>query len=179
MKRIVISVLVLVFLSSAAFAQTEKGSWMVGGNVALNTAKNDTRITFSPSGGYFFLNNFAAGANVSLDYSKIGGTKTTAWGLGPFSRYYFGTMNVRPFVHADLSFQSNKTVTTNGSNTYNSTQYFLGAGVAGFINRNVAIEGMAGYKHTAIQNLDGTGGFNLRIGFQVYLSREQVERIRR
>lgn len=179
MKKIVPGLFVLLSMSFAATAQTEKGSWMVGGNVGLNTAENDTRITFSPSGGYFFFNNFAAGANLTLDYSKIGTSKTTAWGLGPFTRYYIGTMNVRPFAHADVSFQSNKTANNSGSNTYNSTQYFLGGGIAAFINRNVAIEGLLGYKHTAIQNLNGSGGFNMRIGFQVYLSREQVERIRR
>jgi hypothetical protein len=176
MKRNATCLLGLLFLGLAVSAQTEKGSWMVGGNVALNTATNDTKITFSPSAGYFFIKNLAAGINLALDYSKISEVKTTAWGVGPFGRYYFGTMNVRPFAHADLSFQSNKTETSSGTETYNSTQYFLGAGLAAFINRNVSIEGLAGYKHTAIQDLNGTGGFNFRIGFQVYLGRVQMHR---
>ncbi|MEO5996567.1 MAG: outer membrane beta-barrel protein [Chitinophagaceae bacterium] len=179
MKRNVAGLLVLLFLSLGVNAQTEKGSWLVGGNVGLNTATNDTRVTFSPSAGYFFMKNLAGGINVTLDYSKISNSKTTAWGVGPFGRYYLGTMNVRPFAHADVSFQSNKTENSSGSDTYNSTQYFLGAGVAAFINRNVSIEGLAGYKHTAIQDLNGTGGFNLRIGFQVYLGREQLQRARK
>jgi hypothetical protein len=35
-----------------------------------------------------------------------------------------------------------------------------------------------GYSHTKYSGFEGSGGFNLGIGFQVYLSRRQVERLR-
>ena len=178
MKRILVSLSVLLSLGLVASAQTEKGSWLVGGNLNLNTAKNNTEISFMPSAGYFFLNNFAAGANATISYSKAVDVKNTTFGIGPFARYYFGTMNIRPFADAELSFESTKTKTTLSSDTYNSTSFFLGGGLAAFINRNVAVEAIAGYKNTSFANGPNTGGFNLRIGFQVYLSGAQVENIK-
>jgi hypothetical protein len=179
MKKIVFSLLVLIGLGLAASAQTEKGSWLVGGNLTLNTAKQNTQIAVNPSAGYFFINNFAAGVNGNVSHSKFGGNKSTTLGVGPFARYYFGTMNIRPLLEASLDFNSNKVETSaSGSNstTENGTGFFLGGGLAAFINRNVAIEGLAGYDHTSVNG--GSGGFNLRIGFQVYLSGAQVQNIK-
>ncbi len=179
MKKIVLGLFAILALGLVASAQTEKGNWLVGGNLSLNTAKQNTQISINPSAGYFFLTNFAAGANVNLDYSKFGQNKVTTFGVGPFARYYFGTTNIRPLLEADLNFTSSKikSGTTNvGSTTENGTGYFLGGGLAAFINRNVALEGLAGYNHTSVNG--GSGGLNLRIGFQVYLSKGQVENIR-
>jgi hypothetical protein len=175
MKRISLSLLVFLFLGFAATAQTEKGNWLVGGNLGLNTAKNDTKFSFSPSAGYFFLHNFAAGAKVNLSFTKVVDTKTTDIGIGPFARYYFGTMNIRPFADVELSFDSRKTTIAASSKTKNSNSFFIGGGLAAFINRNVAIEGLAGYKRTSFAKDPSTGGFNLSIGFQVYLSNSQVQ----
>lgn len=161
-------------LHLSASAQTEQGGWLAGGNLELNTARNNARINISPMAGYFLRNNLAAGANVLIDYNKLGDVKSTAFGIGPFVRYYFGTGTLRPLVHGNLNFTSNKTKTPLSSNTYTGTNYFLGGGAAAFINRNVALETLAGYDHTAIENQDGTGGFKLKVGFQVYLSRAQV-----
>lgn len=174
MKKLLLSTAVFMAFFTVAKAQTEMGNWLVGGNLGLNTAKNNTRITLTPSAGYFFARNFAAGAMLNVDYSTLGSTKTTSFGVGPFARYYFGTLNIRPFADVELAFQTQKVKTEVSSNTFNSTQYFLGGGLAAFINRNVAIEGLAGYSHTAIKNYDGSGGFNLRVGFQVYISRHEV-----
>jgi len=179
MKKMVLSAVFCIVMGLLASAQTEKGNWLAGGNVLLNTAKNDTRIMFTPSVGYFFANNLAAGANVSLDYSKTGTSRSTTWGIGPFARYYFGAANVRPLVHGNIDFTSTKTKVAGVSNTFTGTNYFLGAGLAAFINRSVALEGLAGYSHTAFEHQEGTGGFQLKVGFQVYLSRMQVANVTR
>lgn len=175
MKKNVCSLL-LAFLAFglAASAQTEKGSWLVGGNVNLNTAKNNTNIGFTPMAGYFLINNFAVGANIDFDYTKSGDGKQTTFGIGPFARYYLGTMNIRPFAHANVDFTSINTKAGSSSSTTTGSNFFLGAGLAGFINRNVALEGLAGYTHNSIANNGSHGGFGLKIGFQVYLSRYQV-----
>ncbi|MEJ7766488.1 MAG: outer membrane beta-barrel protein [Chitinophagaceae bacterium] len=179
MKRNVFCLFALMTFGLAASAQTEKGSWLVGGNLNLNTASDDFAIGLNPSAGYFFLNNFAAGATAEISYSKIVDEKTTRFGVGPFARYYFGTMNIRPFGHGEVTFVSNKDKDNNSSNTYNSTSFFVGGGLAAFINRNVAIEGLAGYRRTSYEGGNGTGGFNLRIGFQVYLSGAQVDNLKK
>jgi len=180
MKRNSLSFLFFLFLGIAATAQTEKGSWLVGGNFGLNTAKNNSQISISPSAGYFFLHNFAAGAQINFAYSKDVDIKRTNFGVGPFARYYFGTMNIRPFADGELSYESTKSkiVGTGASSTVNGSSFFIGGGLAAFINRNVAIEGLAGYKSKSIKNGPNTGGINLRMGFQVYLSRDQVENMK-
>ncbi len=178
MKKHVLSVLALVTVAMAASAQTEQGNFLVGGNLELNTGKNNTVVTVSPTAGYFFVENFAAGANVNFSTSKVGDINTTSIGVGPFARYYFGTMNARPFAHADFGVRSTKSKIGAGqARTESGSNYFLGGGLAAFINRNVAIEGLVGYRHTALRDEEGSGGLNLRVGFQVYLSRRQVERL--
>ena len=178
MKKNLLGLLAFTMIGLAASAQTEQGNYLVGGNFAINTAKNDTRVTLTPTVGYFFINNFAGGANVDLTYSKAGSNKSTIFGIGPFARYYLGTLNIRPFAHANLNFTSNRSKNSAGSTTLNGSNYFLGAGLAAFINRNVAVEGLAGYSRTNYSHLSGSGGFNLRIGFQIYLSKEQVASVK-
>ena len=187
MKKNVFTLFALILMTGAATAQTETGSWLVGGNVNLNTAKNNTNIGISPMVGYFFAENFAAGANISLDYSKYevstGEGRSTTFGLGPFARYYFGNSNTRPLLHGSWNFISEKdkskiySPAAETSSTRNGSQFFIGGGLAGFINRNVALEALAGYNHFKYRHAgDGSGGFLLRVGFQVYLSGSQMSR---
>ena len=56
--------------------------------------------------------------------------------------------------------------------------FLLAGGVAVFINDNVSIEVLAGYSRTKYKDFEASGGFNLGIGFQVYLSKRQVENVR-
>jgi hypothetical protein len=175
MKKTLLFVAMFFSLANAALAQTEKGNGLIGGNLELNTSEDNSAIIVTPMAGYFFADNFAAGANLDINYEKTGDNKVTRFGVGPFARYYFpGNATLRPLVHANLNFTSSKIKTPTGSNSFTGTEYFLGAGAAAFLNRNVALEALAGYDHTAFENQDGTGGFKLKIGFQVYLSRAQV-----
>jgi hypothetical protein len=162
------------YLAGAGLAQTEKGNGLIGGNLEVNTSEDNSAIIITPMAGYFFADNFAAGANLNIDYQKTGDNKVTAFGIGPFARYYFASGLIRPLVHVNLNFTSAKYKMPTGSNTFTGTEYFLGGGAAAFLNRNVALETLIGYNHAAIENQDGTGGLNLKIGFQVYLSRAQV-----
>lgn len=182
MKQIVFSLMLLAATASGVNAQTEQGNFLVGGNVQLNTAKNDTRVGLSPSIGYFFVENFAAGANIDLQYSKKGenpnASKIATFGIGPFVRYYVGTPGgVRPFLQGDVNFSSTKAETGTGSSTSTGTNFFFGPGAAIFLNQNVALEGLAGYSHTANKNQDGSGGFAFKFGFQVYLTGREVKAV--
>ena len=177
MKKNLFGLLAFTMIGLAASAQTEKDNFLVGGNFLLNTPKNNTNIAFTPTVGYFLINNFALGANVNLSYSKST-AKTTSFGVGPFARYYLGTLNIRPFGEADFNFTTTNTKVGSVKTSDNGTNFFLGAGLAAFINRNVAVEGLAGYSHSNYSHSAGSGGFNLRIGFQVYLSKEQVASVK-
>jgi outer membrane protein len=173
----------LTLILSAGFiianAQTEKGDWMVGGGFRLNTSDNNTVISLTPSAGAFIINNLAVGGNLEFTYAKTGDTKLTIFGIGPFVRYYFTNANVRPILHGSLGFISQTAKTTGfPSSTNSGLNYFLGGGAAIFISDQVSIDGLLGYDHSKIKDFEGSGGFAMTIGFQVYLHRRQVEKIR-
>jgi hypothetical protein len=174
---------ILFFVFSIALvvgvqAQTEKGDWLVGGILDLNTSSENTSFQFSPNAGYFVINNLAVGANLQISYDKLGSLKVNSFGVGPFVRYYFTDAKIKPFFTGDMNFLNRKITTNIGSNTESAFNYFLGGGAAIFINENVAIEGILGYDHTKVSDEDGSGGLRLRVGFQVYLNRHQVRNVR-
>lgn len=172
--------LALSFISGfvIANAQTEKGDWMVGGGFQLNTADNDTRIALSPNAGLFVIPNLAVGANLLFDYSKNGDNKRTDFGVGPFVRYYFTKANVRPILQGSFNFLSSRNKTPQASNTENGISYFLGGGIAAFISDQVSIDGVLGYSHSKYEDFDGSGGFAMTMGFQVYILKRQMDRVR-
>jgi outer membrane protein len=177
MKKIFLAI-ALSGIFYAAQSQTEKGDWMVGGEFRLNTSDNNTEIGLTPTAGLFIIKNLAIGANVTISYSKNGTRKTTDLGLGPFVRYYFTDAKIRPILQGSLSFISEKTKIGDVSNTNNKVDYFLGGGAAIFISEQVSIDGLMGYYHSKVDGFDGGGGFALNIGFQVYLFKKQMDKVR-
>ena len=177
MRKIFASIIALIIFNTVN-AQTEKGDWIIGGRVDLNTGENSTQVRFNPGAGYFVINNLALGGNFAIEYAKSGDVKATNFGLGPFARYYFGRSNARPLLHTAFNYISSKVKGPSTSITNNGINFLAAGGVAVFINQNVAVEILAGYSHTKYEDFDGSGGFNLGIGFQVYLSKKQVEDIR-
>lgn len=175
-------ILLTSILSAGLFvanAQTEKGDWMVGGGFRLNTSDKNTLIELNPNGGLFIINNLAFGGNFAFSYRKVEDDKITAFGIGPFLRYYFTNANVRPILHAHLNFISEKRKLANlGSNTNTGLNYFLGGGAAIFISDQVSIDGLLGYDHSKFKDFDGSGGFAMTIGFQVYLHKQQMDKVR-
>jgi len=161
-------------------AQTSMNDWMVGGNFRLNTTDNNTQIAFTPNAGIFITDNFAFGGNIAVSYSKSGNNKYTAFGIGPFMRYYFTTETqaVRPILHGSFNFLSNKQKIGSLSSTNSGTNFFVGGGAAMFISKNVSIDALMGYDRTKYKNFNGSGGFAFNIGFQVYLLKDQVEKVR-
>ncbi len=174
MKNFLLTVLACAMMLSV-MAQTDKGDWMVGGRIDLNTGKNSTHIGFTPNAGLFLFQNFALGGTISFDYNKSGDNKTTDFGVGPFVRYYFTHHKARPLLHANVNYLSSKVKAPGFSSTNTGTNMFLGGGLAYFINRNVSLEGLIGYSNTKYKNFNGSGGLMLNIGFQVYLSKREVE----
>ena len=177
MKKLITASLLLTLFTTVN-AQTEKQDWMVGGGLRLNTSDNNTQIAFQPNAGIFIIKNFAVGANISLDYTKAGDTKTTSFGIGPFTRYYFTRAKVRPLLHASLNYLSSKVKTPVITSTNNGLNFFLGGGAAIFVSDQVSLDILLGYNHTKYTDFDGSGGFALTIGFQVYLLKHQIDRLR-
>ena len=180
MKQCLLVSALFLAISFSASAQTEKDDWMVGGNFTVNTTDNNTTIELRPSAGFFVLRNFAVGGNFLLSFSKTGQYKETRFGVGPFARLYFTDNVFRPFLHGDFTFNTMSTRQPNASK-YNThgTSFLLGVGGAYFINENVALEAVTGYANTKTKGTDASGGFALRVGFQVYLNKNQVASLRR
>lgn len=169
---------VALFISLNAMAQTEAGSSLVGGSFSVKTGKNSSQIAFNPTYGYFFADNFAVGANVGLNYAKLGEVKNTEFGIGPFARYYIGVANTRPFLTTEVNFlnQTSKTAVSTIKNS--GTSFMFGLGFAAFINETVAVEGLTGYSYSKYKNVEGNSGFNLRLGFGLYFNRNTMNSLR-
>ena len=86
MKKIVFGLVTMLVITFAANAQTDKGDWMVGGNMTINTTSGNSQFSLQPSAGYFFAKNFVAGADFTLSFGKFDQTKTFDIGVGPFAR---------------------------------------------------------------------------------------------
>lgn len=178
MKKILLTLILSAGLIIAN-AQTEKGDWMVGGGFRLNTSDNNTVISLAPNAGAFIIKNLALGGNLEFSYVKSGDTKITSFGIGPFVRYYFTNANVRPILHGSLNFLSSKTkITSLGSDSNTGLNFFLGGGAAIFISDQVSIDGLLGYDHTKYKDFNGAGGFAMTFGFQVYLLKHQMDKVR-
>ncbi|MBI3717723.1 MAG: outer membrane beta-barrel protein [Sphingobacteriales bacterium] len=179
MKKLLIApaLLLLSVISFKANAQTEKGDWMVGGQMAFNTTSGNSSFVLAPSAGYFFAKNFAGGSELTLSFGKLGDAKSSAIGLGPFLRYYFELKEpqFKPFIHTSFSFLSETNKFAGEKTTNTARNFFLGAGGAYFINQNVALEAMMGYNNTKVENENSAGGFLFRVGFQIHLLNGEVK----
>jgi hypothetical protein len=176
MRKILMTILLAVIFITVN-AQTQKQDWIVGALIDINTGDNITHIGFSPAAGIFVIDNFAIGANLLIDYNKSGDVKATDFGVGPFLRYYFLKGMVKPLIHASVNYLSSKYKSPAFSTTNNGSNILAAGGVALFINENISVEILSGYSHTKYKDFDGSGGFSLGIGFQVYLGKKQIEKI--
>jgi outer membrane protein W len=178
MKIFLLAILAVVTIISPANAQTEKGDWMIGGAMTISTATNNSQFALEPSAGYFFANNFVAGASFSLNFGKTGNQKTTSESVGPFARYYFNlkSQGFKPFLHAEYNIGNIVTKFPDSKSSNTVGNFLLAGGGAFFINKNVALEALAGFNHTKVQGLRAENGFLFRLGFQVYLLGSQVRK---
>jgi len=176
MKKLFYSIFMLLSLQS--MAQTDKGDVLIGGSLGFQTGEGSNSFNFDPNVGFFVGDNFALGGALGFSSSKLGELNTTTFGIGPFARYYFGTTSTKPFVVTEVDFLSTS-FKTNGIKTNSSGfGWLLGLGFAAFINETIAVEGVSGYNYSKFKNTDGSGGFALRLGFQVYLNKKSVSALK-
>lgn len=195
MKKLIFT-LAVIFCSLGAFAQFEKGTILAGGSFEFSGEKNKiktdnstttyaktTSISLAPQAGYFIIDNLAIGAALDLGTqvkkSETSDYKVTSSQiqLAPFARYYF---EPGIFIHGQVGFGSgNDKVKQGNTTTDNKTglfSYNAGVGYALFLNDNVAIEPMFGYRYLSIKDKESNpktkdiaSGAFLRVGFQIYL----------
>jgi hypothetical protein len=167
---------IICLLAAAANAQTEKGGFTVSGGLGLQTGESASQVVFNPSFGFFVADNFLLGGFISGNFEKLGETKTNQFGIGPFARYYIGKAATKPFVVTEFDFLSRTTKETGAPDIKtNGTRFLFGLGFAAFINENIAVEGITGYNYSKFKDVDGSGGFTLRLGFGLYFNKRHIK----
>lgn len=174
MKNILIAALLVS--GTQCFAQIEKGTMLAGGAFSLQTTKNNSRFSLNPNVGFFVIDNLAVGAGLSVNFSKQGEIKSTEFGVGPYVRYYFGKGNTKPFIVTEANYLTVNNKADGIKNTTTGVGYLLGAGFAAFVSDMVAIEGLAGYNYSDFNGTAGSGGFAMRLGFQLYFNRDVYQK---
>jgi hypothetical protein len=155
-------------------AQTERGTYLLGGGASFTSTDDVSTFNFNPNIGYFVANNFAVGALANLYFAK----GDNSYAVGPFARYYFGgkgagttsgttastaTVGGKFFGQAGINVGG-------GKNSDTDLGVGLGLGYALFLNRSIALETAAYYDRTG----DDKNTFRVSVGFQIHLSRVKL-----
>jgi len=187
MKKPICYVALFSLLSLSCFAQTKRGTVLVGlaGNASFtkNFSFKSSNSTFSPRVGAFLAKNLALGGQMSFDRqtSEFHGfsnnyNRTIESSVSAFARYYFGEAKLKPFVTAQTGYSWLRTRSTapdrrgyfRGDEKW---QAAVGAGLAWFVAPKVAIEVEANYRflnRSEVKILDN-GNQNFRLGLALYL----------
>ncbi|MEL6809709.1 MAG: outer membrane beta-barrel protein [Bacteroidota bacterium] len=173
MKKLL--VLAAILLPFALTAQTEKGGFVIGGDVGLGfnaekiqlksdntdvTLQKNTNFALAPGAGYFVIDNLAIGVEIPVilisekEEEGNGEFKSTTFLFSPFARYYFTTGNVKPFVEGNVGIGSSNSETT--LSTFEGTieskdsvfAYGFEGGVAIFIADNISLDLGVGFSST-------------------------------
>lgn len=190
MKRQIFTCAVLLLTVSGAFSQTQKGSVIVGAdlaNIGINFQEGNTQFSFdlNPKAGWFIKDNVAIGPEVNLGINTQKGATSIDYGVGVFGRKYFGanatnlSRTVKWYVEANAGFAGTnlsgdevEKTSTNGLNLG------AGPGLAYFITDNIALEALAKYNLTVGFGSSTTNNhIGIGLGFQIYLPGKKVQQI--
>ena len=167
--------IVAVAFASATYAQTEKGNWMVGSDLALSfesqktTVRNDgtktgetTVSTFkiTPNLNYFVIYNLAVGLGLGYESKKTKGEDgaENTFTVAPTAHYYFPIGGkLAPFVGAKVGYaHKSEKGSTSDANKWNGLVVGGKAGLAYFVNRGAALTAYAEYDHFSLKNTDNS-----------------------
>jgi outer membrane protein len=198
MKKVFFTLACLT-LTFCGYAQFNQGTVLLSGETGLGIAAmsvkakdggnsvklgNETTISFSPSAGYFVIDNLAVGASLDLsthkskDDSDNSEYTSNTFSFGPFARYYI-TKGL--FGEAQITFGSNKDKYDDSDGTDEDKAslfgWSLGAGYAIMISDQVAFEPSVGYGSVALKPDGGSGklvtsGILVNVGVTVYLGKK-------
>ncbi|PJJ53159.1 outer membrane beta-barrel protein [Hymenobacter chitinivorans] len=188
MKKLFVTGALLVTATSA-FAQTEKGSLMIGSNISelqYASSKGESKefgVVLTPNVGVFVVDRLALGAELTLAYTStklpsFGTTyKTSAftYGVAPFARYYVADGPKHKFFgQAQYGILGYRIKYPDGGpapvvkDSYG--QLGLSVGYNYFISPNVALEVAPYYRHanTDLEADTRANQWGLAVGFQIF-----------
>jgi hypothetical protein len=159
MKNIFPILITFILLSiNDSIAQIEKGNWLIGGNGNINYRKTkdqfgatkDFNLSISPDIGYFLKNQLALGLRSGINNSAFKSNTTTSsntsLGLGPFLRYYYIKPPKNINLASELSYSYFVNINRSISNNQGNSLYTFMTGPVLFLNKNVGLELLFGYK---------------------------------
>ena len=162
------------------YAQTDKGTTLVGGTGSLGFHE-PLAINLNPTLGYFVLPKFALGGTLpfSYYYFKYNDTRNIQIGFIPFARYYFGNNDKNRFfaqAKSGLIYTSYYNLYPSGRELEYDRNFLigLGAGYVRFITENVGLEAILGLNSNEDRRPEFNSNFhgvNLQLGIQFYLSK--------
>jgi hypothetical protein len=185
MKKITLLFTVSV-ASIMCFSQTEKGSWLLGGNIEFTFSKQEiynnvtksTQFEFNPNVGYFIAPNFAIGLEIGLssisEESNGSDEDVSLFSAGPFARYYFNaSKNVKILTGAAMGFGKTKGILDYSKHSVTAWQ--IEAGPAFFLRPTVALEFLVHYQAVKFKGQDAfynatNKNFGVGLGLQFYLT---------
>ncbi len=192
-KLLVLGAVALFGLSNA---QTEKGSWVIGGSTTLGFNNVNTKVKYNgnsvdgpkvstfnitPSVGYFVANNIAVG--LDLGYTSMT-TKQTVLGteykttnsifkVMPTATYYFktGDSKLLPYLGAGIGYASNTEKEDNHSYTYDGLAWKVKGGITYLVTPQVGID--LGLAYDQFSNKDNNvttnvNTFGVNAGFSFF-----------
>lgn len=153
MKKLLLTLSAVAVLGLAANAQTEKGKFMLGGQVSFqgqsikDSDAKSNEFSIIPNVGYFVADNIAVGTGIGYSWAENKNTTNTkntnsSFVLAPFGRMYsnnegpvkfFGQLTV-PMAWGTQEVNGDKTATTANYGVE------LAPGVAYFPTSNLGIE---------------------------------------
>jgi len=179
----------------AATAQTEQGTLNInglfgsnaGGQLQTNEAFNRFKLNVGANVGYFVKNNWEIGAGVQTGFNtlkqkvpfndlfNLDKSRTITFAPQLYSKYYFGTKQLKPFavISTGYNWQFDRTtyngVTTKGRLNY--LNYGGGAGLAWFPSKTVGLFTQLTYDRLYSDMMD-QGALNLNFGVQINLGKK-------
>jgi hypothetical protein len=183
-KVLMFSLFVSAIGTIQSYAQLQKGSVLIGGDLAgfdlgLNEGSTFT-VNLTPKAAWFIRNNLALGGYVDFGLATAKGAGTSVnYGVGPLARYYFPSADVnvakstRFFMEANAGIQG---VNAPGGNSTNGLGLGIGPGLAYFVTDNIALESLLKYNGILGFGSDATSSrLSLNLGFQIYLPSSKVK----
>lgn len=203
-------ILSCLLLCSVGFAQsdnsnsmsaTSQGNILVGGSSSFNftsqqpKSKTDSggvidgstttsTFSFSPSAGYFVVDNLVLGAGILFSSSKFKVDEfdfeetDNSIVFSPFARYYFTEGNIKPFLQGSVGVGSSKSESSDSDFEFKNSIFAYGfdGGVAFFLGNYVSIDLGLGYAYASFKPKDNnddnfksiSSGFGFNAGFNIF-----------
>ncbi len=161
------NLIIIYFLTVFAFfkygnAQTEKGTFLLGGNVSYQLVDEQYFLNISPNIGYFVANKISIGLFSSLEKQNL----LSDFLIGPNIRVYFLPSEIGSFfAGGTYLYNYIKAPAQRFEGSFNGFNTSLG--YAMFLNNSIAIQLSANYEKLE----DRSGNLYFGIGFQIHLKK--------